>query len=158
MMKRTISGLLMASMIMGSSLCWAQVPPVSSAPAPVIAPLQKSQPAPFTGVLLSPEAAASIISQKDTWSAQLDLAVNHQSQLDGAQLKYQVDSLTTTFTADKRILQAQVDDGKRQVGILNDQIKQQSSGLSAPVWFGIGGAAGIVLTVLTVFAVSRATK
>jgi hypothetical protein len=120
--------------------------------------LQKSQPAPFTGVLLSPEAAASIISQKDTWSAQLDLAVNHQSQLDGAQLKYQVDSLTTTFTADKRILQAQVDDGKRQVGILNDQIKQQSSGLSAPVWFGIGGAAGIVLTVLTVFAVSRATK
>jgi len=150
-MKRFISTVLVTSMLASSGLAWAD-------PAPVITPLQKSQPAPYTGVLLSPEAIAKIVAAKDESEKALQLAVQHQSQLDAAELQFKTDQLTTTCVADKKILQAQVDDGKRQIKILDDKLKSQTSGPSAPVWIGLGAVGGVVVTVLTVFAVSRATK
>lgn len=154
-MKRFISAGLATVLAMTPTLGWAD-PPV--APPPVIVPLQKAQPAPLTGVLLSPEAVAAIVSQKDSAAQERDLAVQHQAALDGANLKFQVGQLQTTCTADKRIMQAEVDDGKRQVTILNNQLKQGSFSLSPTAWFGIGTGTGVVLTVLAVFVVARATK
>jgi len=139
-------------------------PPAASPATPVlttpatVSPLNKGQPAPFTGVLLSPPAVAQIIAEHDTAGARLALAVQHQVQLDAAELKYQIDSLTTTCTADKSILLAQVDDQKRQVVILNEQLAKASGGWPPSVWIGIGAVGGVVLTVLTVFALGQVTK
>jgi hypothetical protein len=158
-MKRIISSLLVASMLATSVPAWADpTPPPTVDPAPVVSPLIKGQPAPYTGVLLSPEAVAQVIAEKDTAAAALALAVKHQADLDAAQLKYQVDQLTTTCTADKSILQAQVDDNKKQIIILNDQLKKTTGGPGAPVWIGLGAVGGVVVTVLTVFAIGKATK
>lgn len=154
-MKRFISTLLVATMLAASGPATADP---TTTPPPVIAPLSKSQPAPFTGVLLSPEAVAQMVAQQDTAQASQKLAVQHQADLDAAQLKYQIDQLMTTCLADKSVLQAQVDDGKKQVQILNDQLKKTTGGPPASLWVGIGAAGGIVATLLTVFAVSRATK
>jgi hypothetical protein len=153
-MKRFISSLLVASVLASSVPAWADEPRAS----PTVSPLQKGQPAPYTGVLLSPEAVAQVVAEKDTAKKEVELAVKHQSALDAAQKKFELDQLVSTCAADKKILQAQVDDNLRQIKILDDQLKKQSSGPSPTFWVGLGAVGGIVLTVATVFAVSQATK
>lgn len=127
-------------------------------PTPVIAPLQQGQVAPWSGVLLSPGAVAQIVAQQDTAQAALQLVVQHQVEIDQAQQKYALAVAATTCDADKQVLQAQVDDGKRQVTVLNDQLKKNTGGPGAPVWIGVGVVGGIVVTVLTVFAIGKVTK
>jgi len=168
-MKKAISSLLIATMLAASVPAWAD-PPATPAPAvtatasataptppPVISPLQKGQAAPYTGVLLSPPAVAQIVAQQDTSKAAAALAIQHQSEIDAAQQKYALDSAATTCTADKTILQAQVTDGQKQNQILTQQLKSATSGPGAPVWIGVGFVGGVVVTVLTAFAVSKAT-
>ena len=159
-MKRFISSLLIASTLVASTPAWAADPTPDPAPvaSPTVSPLSKGQPAPYTGVLLSPEAVAQVVAQQDTAAAALKLAVQHQADIDAAQLQYQLAQLTTTCTADKNDLQAQVTDNKNQVNILTEQLKSNTGGPGAPVWIGIGAVGGIVVTLATVFAVSRVTK
>ena len=148
--------MLLAVTLTASSLpAWADDTVI---PAPTVAPLVKNQPAPFAGVLLSPQAVASIVAQKDTAAQAAQLAVQHQVDLDALQLKYTQAQMTTTCTADKQVLQAQIDDNKKQILVLEDQLKKNTGGPGAPVWIGLGAVGGIVLSVVTVFAVSRATK
>lgn len=160
-MKRAIATLLVATMMATSVPAWADPPPpptvTAPTPPPVIAPLNKGQPSPFTGVLFSPEAVAAAIAQHDTAAAAAQLAVQHQKELDDAAMKYALDSAATTCTTDKNILTAQLTDAQKQNKILQDQLKQNTGGPGAPVWIGIGAVGGIVVTVLTVFAVSKAT-
>jgi hypothetical protein len=157
-MKRFISTLLVTTMLVSSGQAWADPIVGPPLPPPVVAPMQKGQTAPFTGVLMSPEAVAHVIAQQNAVVEHEAMAVKHQADLDAIQLKFQVDQLTTTCTADKSILQAQVDDGNKRVQILNDQLKKTTGGPSPSVWMGIGGVGGVVVTLLTVFAVSQATK
>jgi hypothetical protein len=154
-MKRFISCLVVASMMGTLVPAWADE---QADPAPVVSPLQKGQPAPYTGVLFSPQAVAIVIAQKDAAQKALELAVKHQADVDAAQLKFQIDTLTTTCNTDKAILQAQIDDGKRQINILNDQLRKNTGGPGAPIWIGLGFVGGVVTTILTVFAISQATK
>lgn len=154
-MKRFISSFVITALISSSVTAYADEPPT---PPATITPLSKGQPAPYLGVLFSPEAVAQVVAEKDAAERRLLLAIQHQVDLDAVQLKFEKDTLTTTCNADKEILQAQVDDGKRQVDILNDQLKKQTGGPGAPVWIGLGAVGGVVLTVITVFAVSQATK
>lgn len=104
---------------------------------------------------MSPAAVAKVIAESDAATANQKIAVQHQADVDAAQLKYQTEQLTSTCTADKTDLQAQLTDNKNQVNILTNQLKKSSSPLGGAIWFGIGGGAGIVLTVLTVFAIGK---
>ena len=169
-MKRAIATLLVATMTATSVPAWADPPTATPAPTvtatapaaaptppPVISPLSKGQPSPFTGVLFSPEAVAAVIAQRDTAAAAAQLAVQHQAELDAAAQKYALDSAATTCTTDKKILQSQIDDAQRQNKALQDQLKQNTGGPGAPVWIGLGFVGGVAVTVLTVFAVSKAS-
>ena len=154
-MKRTISSVLIASMLATASPAWADPAAATPVPAPIVSPLAKGQPAPYAGVLLSPQATAQIISQADTAAQALSLAVSHQLSLDGAQLTYQLAQVTTTCTADKNDLQAQITDGQKQNKILQDQLNKNTGGLGAPVWIGVGVVGGVVVTLLLAFTVSK---
>lgn len=155
-MKRLVSMLLAASMMAASVSAWADETMETS--PPVVTPISKGQFAPFTGVLMSPEAVATIIAERESAKQALQLAVKRQADLDEAKLKFEVDRLTTTCTADKKILQAQVDNGQRQINILNEQLKKETGGPSPLGWLGIGAGTGVVVTLLTVFVVGQATK
>jgi hypothetical protein len=167
-MKRAIATLLTATMLATTVPAWADPPkatvvtppPPSTAaptPPPVIFPLTKGQPSPLTGVLFSPEAVAQIIAQRDTAATAAQLAVQHQQELDAAAQKYALDSQQSTCDADKKVLGAQVLDLQNQNKILQDQLKKETSGPGAPVWIGVGVVGGVVLTVVTAFAITRAT-
>lgn len=131
--------------------------PVTGAP-PTIAPMWPDQPAPFSGVLLSPEATAVIIARADAIAKQLQLAIDHQRALDAAQQSFQLQQQASTCSADKSVLQAQLTDAQKQYDAINAQLKKVGSAPSAPTWIAVGAVGGIVLTVVTVLAVSKATK
>jgi hypothetical protein len=170
-MKRAIATLLIATTMATSVPAWADppapaapppaatvtTPDAAPTPPPIIYPLNKGQPSPLTGVLFSPEAVAQIIAQRDTAAAAAQLAVQHQQELDDAAKKYALDSAATTCTADKNVLSAQLTDAQKQNQILQDQLKKNTGGPGAPVWIGLGFVGGVVVTVVTAFAVSKAT-
>ena len=153
-MKRIVSCLLVASMLASAAPAAAD----DTVTPPTVTPLQKGQPAPYTGVLLSPEAVAQTVAEKETAKKAVELAVQHQADLDAVQKKFELDQLTSTCTADKKIMQAQMDYNLKQIQILDEQLKKQTGGPSPMVWVGLGALGGAVLTVATVFAVSQATK
>jgi len=152
-MKRLISILLIFAMSLGSFPVWAD-----DTTKPVITPLSKGVSAPYAGVLLSPEAVARVIADKDAAMASQRLAIQHQLELDAAQQKYALAQAGTTCAADKSILKAQVDANKHQILILDDELKKQASTLSAPLWIGIGAAGGVLLSVITFFAATKLSK
>lgn len=161
-MKRAIATLLTATMLATSVPAWADPPAPTTTvtaptPPPVIFPLNKGQPSPLTGVLFSPEAVAAVIARLDTATAAAQLAVQHQAEIDAAQQKYALDTQKSTCDADKKVLGAQVLDLQNQNKILQDQLKQNTGGPGAPVWIGIGVVGGVVLTVVTAFAITKAT-
>jgi len=167
-MNRILSSLLIVSMLSTSIPAWADGPPAqivvppspvitAPAPLPIISPVQKGQPSPFGGILFSPEAIAKVIAKTDEAAALSKLAVQKQAEDDAARLKFQTDTLTSKCKEDKGDLQAQVDDEKRQITILDDQLKKATAPhLSGGTWFGIGVAGGVAVTVLTVVLLSKA--
>ena len=157
MMNRTVSALLATAVLLTSIHAWAdnQAP----SPVPIVSPVSKGQPSPFTGVLFSPEAVAKVVAKVDGDAALAKLALQKHADDDAARLKFQVDSLTSKCTEDKRNLQAIVDDGKRQITILENQLKKNAAPkLSGGTWFGIGVASGVVVAVLTTVLISKSVK
>lgn len=153
-MKRFISMLLTVSMLSMPFSVYAE----ESESHAIVTPLSKDQPAPWPGILFSTDAVAKVIADKEAAEKEKELAVQHQIDLSTAQLKFEIDKITSTCIADKSILTAQLEYQKNQVKILNDQIKNQSSGPTPVTWLALGTGAGVVLTVLTVFAISQAQK
>jgi hypothetical protein len=109
-------------------------------------------------VLLSPEAVAWLISWKDATAKEAQLSLAQQKAIDAAQLTFQTQQLATTCTADKSVLQSQLTDAQKQYDITEAQLKKVGSAPSATVWITVGFVGGVVLSALTVFAVSSAVK
>lgn len=166
MLKRIIASLLLATYALLPLNAYAEeAPALPTIIAPAgekdagltISPLKKDNKAPFTGVLLSPAAVASIIAQAHVYDAQVKLEVDKTKAEEQAQCQYRVSEIKTTTDADKGILQARYDAKVKEVEALQKQIKPSTS--TAPALYVSGGAvAGIGLTLLTVFVVSRVTK
>lgn len=160
-----VSAFLVVSLLAPTFSAFADPPvpetpsaPPATDPAPVVTPLQKYQPAPFTGVLFSPEAVAQVVAEKDSAAEKTELAVKRQKDLDDAQMRYSLDQANSTCKADKSILMAQIDENERRYKVLNEQLQSATSGLGGGAWFGIGTGLGVAATLLTVFVVSRATN
>lgn len=152
MNRALVSCLVTASLL--ASTCPAFAAGTAPTPPPIISALDKGQVAPYTGVLLSPPAVAQIVAEKDAVAVTVQLAAQHQLDLDRAELTFQLAQQASTCTADKSILQAQLTDVQKQNQVIEQQLRQASGGLSTPVWVGIGVAGGIAVTLLTL-AVSK---
>ena len=128
-----------------------------------ISPMKKGQVAPFTGVLLSPKALATIVVQLNSLQEQINIEVDHAKAEAKARCDFSVAETTNRLETDKKVLQAQVDSRNQQVNILNDVIKKQEENRpNTPLWVGVGGVVGLVvgvgLSALTVYAVGQSAK
>lgn len=144
--------------------------PQPPAPAPgepdvgaAISPMKKGQIAPFTGILLSPKATATIIANLNALQEQIKIEVDHARAEEQAKCDFRVSETTTHLEADKKILQAQVDDRGKQITILTDQLKKEEANRpNTPLWVGLGTGAGLIigvgLSALTVYAIGHASK
>ena len=128
-------------------------------PGLALSPMKKSQKAPFTGVLLSPSAVANIIVDLESIDEKIRIEVNAAVQKQIATCEKTTSDLNTKHEADIKILRADIDDKSVTISAKEEEIKKLKSEQTNPwVWAGIGAASGIALTLLTTFAVSKATK
>jgi len=124
-----------------------------------VSPMKKDDRAPFTGVLLSPRAIATILSQFRNQKDQTKIEVDHAVSVERAQQEYKISEMKTSSETEKKILEAQLAARKKEISVLDERLKkEESSRANVPLWTGIGVGGGIALTVLTVFAISSASK
>jgi len=124
-----------------------------------ISPMKKGQVAPFTGVLLSPKAVAAVIVELNSINDRIKIEVDKTKAEAKAQCDFKVAEIKTTTDADKKILQAQVDEKQKEITVAQDQLKKmEDSKPNVMLWTSLGFVGGVVMTVVTVYAVSQATK
>lgn len=135
------------------------VPTGEKDPGSAISPMKKNDKAPFTGVLLSPRAVATIITQINNVDEQIGIEVEKARSEEKAQCEFKTSELKTTFEADKKILVAYVDAGQRDIVSLREQLaKSETSQANLAFWVGMGFVGGVLITLVTVYAVSHTSK
>ncbi len=173
--RRLLAPVLIAAQLSFAIPSFAQAPPPPTVTTPLpqappkvpgevdvgaaISPMRKGQVAPFTGVLLSPEATAQLIVQIQLQPQIIKLQVDHQAAVDKANCDYALSEQKNTSDTDKKIMHAQLDASNKQVGILTDQVKKlEESRPNTALWFGLGAGAGVIVTVLLTLAIAYAGK
>jgi hypothetical protein len=168
MMKKLISSIMLASFLV-PNVCCAQdvvstlptivIPAGEVDPGAAISPMKKGQKAPFTGVLLSPEAVATVITEIKSLDDKIKLEVQRVTSLQQEQCRKEKTDLQIRSDADKKILQSDIDDKLRTINLLEENLKkEQEDRPNKVVWAGLGAAGGIAVTILTAFAISKVTK
>ncbi len=125
--------------------------------APVITPVQKGALAPFTGVLLTPEAVARIVAEaKDCPKravVEVDRARGEQKALDEKSLA----DARSDAKRDKEVLQAGIDQRDGNIKDLTARLeKSEQARGNAWLWAGGGVLAGAVIVTLSIVAVGAA--
>lgn len=145
-----------------SSTVSVKVNPVDA----VITPLKKGQPAPFPGVLFSQPAAASVVADisvsKEKIKAEVDKAVTTAV----AEKQLELDDVKSRCAKDKTDLGSQLEGKTKDIVRLSDDLKIADARIkkleadmpSRSTWFTVGLVGGIVVTVVTVFAVGQIAK
>lgn len=125
----------------------------------MIAPLQQGQAAPFPGILFSPRAAATVATEISTMKERIKIEVDAAVRYAEAQKDYKYNELNTSYVSDKSRYIATIDANEKRIKLLEtDLSKTRSEMPNATLWFGVGTGVGVLATVLTVFAVSQASK
>lgn len=122
-----------------------------------ISPMKKGQKAPFTGVLLSPAAVIKIVVDINNIPETIALERKDATKKCETSCTFRLEWSKIELGTDKKILKANLDAEKKQNAILVGRIeKLEKKQPNIPLWTASGAVAGIVTTVLIVFAVSKA--
>jgi LPS O-antigen subunit length determinant protein (WzzB/FepE family) len=167
-MKKIVSIVCLSSFLV-TNVCYAQEKPISlpkiEAPAeekdvgPAISPMRKGQKAPFTGVLLSPEATSTVIVEYQDRKRAIDLEVNRTRDLEREDCRKQNTDAQIKNEEQKKVQQVRLDESLDTIKKLEAEIeKEKNDRPSRAFWAGLGAAGGVVATVLVVFAVNKASK
>lgn len=167
--KKYVSILLLASFFsprvaFAQSVPSPDAPPAKSNPGDIdteklLSPLRKGQAAPFTGILLSPPAAADVIVGIETFQERIDIEVSNAVKKEQNECEKKVLDERARLESEKKVVQAESDRKTRTIDSLNIELEKARSGQTNPVvWIGVGTLGGIVVTLLTVLTVSQATK
>ena len=124
-------------------------------PGPVVTPLSKNDPAPFTGVLMSPTSVATVIAEYRSIPARIDAAYQRGKGEGAANCHFDDSELKSACEADKAVLKEDINKKAKRIADLESQHFDVPS---RTLWFGLGAGAGIVFTLATVFVVVQATK
>lgn len=165
MFKRVTSSTLIIALL-SPSVAWADDPKIPSVTTPtnesdpgaVISPLRKGDKAPFTGVELSPRAAASIMTDMNTFVDRLRIETDKVRQEDAAQRDYQLQQQRNASDADKKVMQAQLAARQKELDVATARLKESESRATPTFWTCLGAAGGIGFTLLTIWTVTRVTK
>jgi hypothetical protein len=137
----------------------ASTPEGEADPGEVITPLRKGTKAPFTGSLLSPQAMAKIIVEMRLANERIAIEVDKAKEECDAHCEKKISDKTAGCEADRKIAQATIEQNIKDIESLNKELKiLEDSQPNVYLWTGLGFLAGIGVSILTVYAVSEATK
>lgn len=159
---RSIAAVLSLVVLLTSTVGLAETPSIPQPPktsepdpGPVMSPLKKGQVAPFTGVLLSPTAAASIIAEIKSIDAKVAIEVDKAKKDAAAKATFDLKEAEARCTTDKKVLQAGIESRDVRIKILEDKV---STAPNPVLWASLGAVGGIAVTALTVFVVTSVSK
>jgi len=167
-MKKIISAIILASFT-STNIAYSQekqveLPKVETPegevdPGEALSPMKINQKAPFSGVLLSPKASASITAKLNSIKEQLSLARSEAKETAEAVCKNEKNIMTIRTTADKDILSARIEQNQKIIQVYENRLEKVEESQTDPgLLIGLGALGGAALTVLTVFAVSQSIK
>lgn len=164
MIKKIIPLTLVVSLFCNSA--WAQTPPRIPSPEPdekaQIAPVFKGDRSPFTGVVFSTRATATVIAEIDSFHERIAAEVRKAQRDAEAQKKFEISELEAKTTREKSIIRSELEAEQKHSKKLKDDVKRLEDEVSnAPsrlLWTGLGVAGGVLVTVLITFAVNQASK
>ena len=107
--------------------------------------VDRSQPAPFEGTLLNPQATAELLVLPDMLKAECDLEVEYRVDLLSTEHQLETTNLHTRYTALSLEYQQAIEVKDLQIENL-ETIISSNSGVSKWVWFASGIAAGTATT------------
>jgi hypothetical protein len=116
----------------------------------VISPLKTGQRAPFTGVLLSPMAAASVIVTFDDQAERIKIETDRVAAATSASCTFSLKELEAKTIADKAVLSAQLDTFKTNNTALNKQLAAAEAARTNPWLWASLGAGGTALVAVGV--------
>lgn len=115
-----------------------------------ISPMKKGQVAPFTGLLLSPSAVATIISDIQTQKDRTKLEVKRATSLLHANHEHEKAIIKIRNESDSRISQLRIDQQKKELDRLDSLLKKEREDRANPAtWVSIGVVGGVILSTLT---------
>ena len=109
--------------------------------------MAERQPAPFEGVLFDPEATASILTEKANWQLQCDIEVEYNLDIANTEFDLERKNFNIRYEALDQEYKLIVEQKDAEIVKLQETIKKQSPP-NKWVWFGVGGASGVVATVI----------
>jgi len=128
-------------------------------PGEVISPMKIQQKAPFTGVLLSPKAVATITAKLSTIVERIKLAQAEATEQAQEVCRNEKAIADIQVKADKGILEARIRDNERTIELYQkslNEVKQSQHDPALLIGLSAGGAA--VLTALSILAVAQSVK
>ena len=109
--------------------------------------LTEQQPAPFEGVLFDPIATANIITEKSNWKLQCDLEIEYNLDVANTEFELERKNFNIRYEALDQEYKLIVEQKDIEIVKLQETIKKQSPP-NKWVWFSVGGASGVVATVI----------
>lgn len=173
-MKKFISTIVLLSMLIPSRVCAQEKKPSSltmvekvlpEAPksekdlGAAISPLRKFQASPFTGVLLSPLAAITLLTDLKARDEELKIEIDKAKKEAEAKYAYEKTIIQNECKTDKDVLNARIESNVTQVKSLEKILKEEIESRPDPlIWGVIGLAIGVVTATATSSIVVAATQ
>jgi sensor c-di-GMP phosphodiesterase-like protein len=158
MLHKLVSLLVVIALVCTSLPCLADpTPPVVLYTPPIITPLTKGQPAPFSGVLLTPEAVAKVIAEAQDCPKRIKVEADHARDVQKAEDDKVLADAKADAEHDKKILQAGITSRDGQIKDLTTALqKSEDARKNTWLWVGGGTLVGVLVTIGTVVLVSSA--
>lgn len=121
---------------------------------PVISPLRKSQPAPYSGVLFNPEAVAQVVAESEAAKQRTDAEVGRVTQASRAHCDRELSDTTARHRSDQVTADARLTSEKSQSALLKQQLDAQRKKPTAALVI-LSAAGGLLLGLITGVVVTR---
>lgn len=124
-----------------------------------ISPMPKGARAPFTGLLLSPRAVATLITELSSYQELLEIETRRLRQEYDADIEFKLNKLKIEHEADTSVLKARLESSNSTIIDLGNQLQHEIDNRpNVFLWTSLGVAGGIALTLLTLFATAQVSN
>ena len=122
---------------------------------PAVTPVQKGAPAPFSGVLLTPEAVAKIVADAREREERAKVDVDDARAVQKAEDNKVLADAKADAELQRKTMQAGIDRRDNQISSLTKSLEAASSSSRSPwLWMGVGAVGGFLLSGTLVVLVS----